>query len=303
MSKIWVTNESSSFAKSLACWYEKTGKHVLVNSIHNAEYDYFRQDNLFREKEIDIFDPTLPNLISRSGAEIIIHQLPITPERCYTNPDYAIRNNVEGSYYVAEAAREVGIPVVFITTKNYNSIKNNFHASSSYKTDMYDTTALAVENIFDIQGIEHTSVVPPIIYGPLFDEGISGLIKASLLGKNNIEISLSETLEYPFMHIDDFCDALDVVVENIDLENNEVDKDVINIVPHAYDFDTITSVDEILKELDLGTPYTIDRKVERYSATHDLPNSMKSQYSWERKFSLKDGIIDVVQKIKDNHDC
>jgi len=117
LSKVWVTNESSSFAKSFATWCNQTGKHNFVNSLENDEYDYFRQDNLFRSKEIDIFDPTLSNMIGRSSAELIIHQLPITPERSTTNKDYAIRNNIEGTYYVLILLKRLASPSFLLHLK------------------------------------------------------------------------------------------------------------------------------------------------------------------------------------------
>lgn len=297
MSKIWVTNESSSFAKSFACWCEKTSKHVFVNSFYNGEYDYFRQDNLFREKEIDIFDPTLPNMISRSGAELIIHQLPITPERSKTNADYALRNNIEGSYYVIEAAKEVGIPIIFVTSKNYFNMQSSLGYYDHSGFDIYDITVQTVENILDVSGVDHISVVPPFIYGPLFDEGLSGLIKTAF-GKEEVVLNINTEESLPFVHVDDFLNGLDVVVENVE---SLTDKSVVEIIPKPDMFSTVENVMKNITALNLKVKFSLNENL--YPVMNNNKYNINEFYSWTPQFNIDSGIKDVVDKLREGHDC
>ena len=301
MSKVWVTNESSSFAKSFATWCNQTGKHNFVNSLENDEYDYFRQDNLFRSKEIDIFDPTLSNMIGRSSAELIIHQLPITPERSTTNKDYAIRNNIEGTYYVIDTAKEVGIPILFITSKNYNNITNNITNNTNIP-DIYNITAQAVENLLDVLDIKHTSIIPPIIYGPEFDEGISGLIKTAINNKEQVVINLDPEVQHPFMHVDDFFNALSIVVENLKLDIGGVDKSVIEVHPHPESYSSIDTILQQLEEHGFFLSYDIHPEKDVFENIAIVENNITTLYGWEQKFTIKDGLEDVINKLREKHD-
>lgn len=290
MSKIWVTNESSSFARSFADWCIISGKHQFVNSLENDEYDYFRQDNYFRSKEIDIFDPTLPTMISRSGAEFIIHQLPITPERSLTHPDYALRNNIEGSFYVIQAAKEIGIPVFFITTKNYNNeIDNN----------IYNITANTVGRLFDTFNIEHVTVVPPIIYGPQFDEGISGLIKTALSKKESVQLNINPDIQHAYMYVDDFFDALDITINNVfDTEYDVINQSIVEILPSIEKYIYLDDIFQILEEESYCLSYNIEPKYDKQSEEQNLKNNISALYGWNEKFNIKTGISDFISKVK-----
>lgn len=284
MSKIWVTNESSSFAKSFAQWCDATGKHDFINSWYNDEWDYFRQTNPFRDKEIDLIDPTLPNLISRSGTELIIHQLPVPPEKCELHPDYTIRSNIEGSYYIAQAAKEIDIPVLFITTKNY------FDTFSSQPNNMYDVTARAVENILDIYQVRHISIIPATLYGSLFHEGVSGLIRSCC---DDVEVEVGEF--NTLLHCDDFFDAIDTIIDNIDLEFWNPDRQVISIEGEDV---TIEHVVDVLRELGQTPLYSVKNKKKDLNL---IPKA-RDPYGWKMKIYLKNGIKRVWDDIRKEND-
>ncbi len=288
--KIWVTNESSSFARSFADWCRVTGKHQFVNSLENDEYDYFRQDNYFRSKEIDIFDPTLPTMISRSDAELIIHQLPITPDRSVTHPDYALRNNIEGSFYVMQAAKEIGIPIFFITTKNYNNEVDN---------SIYNITAGTVERLLDSFNVEHVTVVPPNIYGPQFDEGISGLIKTALNKKESVQLNIDPEIQHAYMYVDDFFDALDIAInKSFDGEYDVINQSVVEILPSLDKYVYLDDIFQILEEDNYCLSYEIKPEGDRLEE-QNMDDNISTLYGWNEKFNIKTGIIDFISKVKD----
>jgi len=289
MSKIWVTNESSSFAKSFSNWCSITNKHQFVNSLENDEYDYFRQDNYFRSKEIDIFDPTLSTMISRSGAEIIIHQLPITPERSLTHPDYALRCNIEGSYYIIQAAKEIGIPIFFITTKNYNNKTNN----------VYDITADTVGRLLNTFNAEHVTIVPPIIYGPQLDESISGLIKTALNQKEFIQLNIDPEIQHAYMYIDDFFNALDIVInKSFDGEYDKITQSIVEILPPLDKYIYLEDIFQILEDENYCLSYEIKPKYDKQTEKQNVEWNISTLYNWNEKFNIKTGIKDFISKAK-----
>lgn len=298
MSKVWVTNEASSFAKSFAVWCHSTGNHEFINRLENDEFDYFRQNNRFRSKEIDIFDPTLPNLISRSGAEIIIHQLSITPDKSMEYVDYALRNNIEGTQYIIDAAKEIGIPILFITSRNYGFIMNNYVAGSS--CDVYDITAQAAEYLLDAADIQHTSLIPPLLYGPEYDEGVVGLIKTAINGKDRVVINMDPEKSHAFMHVDDFFDAMNIVINNLNLEDGKVDKWIIDMQPKE-----VISVEVILKKLEdfnFFLSYELRPELDNFENLPTGAQNIMDIYDWKPKFDIDAGLIDVVNKIKEQYD-
>jgi hypothetical protein len=147
--RVWMVTEASSFGRALQHHCNKPESTVeFANSPDNVDLDYFRSKFLGR-KEIDIFDPTLPNLIGRSGADVIVFTLPFDAIMSEKYPDVAIRYNIEGLYKVISAAKTVNIPVIVLTTapaeKNVfydvamsaakafaKELKNVFHFSSDY---------------------------------------------------------------------------------------------------------------------------------------------------------------------------
>lgn len=302
MSKIWVTNESSSFARSFSSWCARNERHEFVNCLENDEYDYFRQDTMFRKREVDIFDPTLPTLISRSGAEVIIHQLPITPEISSTHPDYALRNNIEGTHYVIEAAKEIDVPVLFVTSRNYRNIANNFGVDGFLITDIYNITTQTVENLLDISGVKHTSVIPPIIYGPEFDEGITGLIKTAINGKEQVVINLDPEVQHPFMHADDFFNGLGLVIDNLDLEVGRVDKPLIEILPSKNNFISLDKILENLENRGLYLSYDIHPEFDVFADEVKDEENVSSLYKWKQEFNIDTGIENVIDVIREHND-
>ena len=109
--RIWFTGEAGFLAKSFTKWCKKYG-HQVVNSLEEDYYDYWRQSiNSSKEKEINIFDPTLKTLIEKSGAEVIIHGAAvIDEEEINLDPEYTIKINIEGTARICKIARELEIP-------------------------------------------------------------------------------------------------------------------------------------------------------------------------------------------------
>src|SRR6056297_1539088 len=119
--KVWCTGESSFVSKNFVRWCaENDNKHEVVNRLGNDYYDYFRNyDSGYKgyDKEIDIFDPTLPVLVERSGADVILHNAAIVgTDYCTKNPADALKTNIEGLLYVIEAAKQSRIPIIFTST-------------------------------------------------------------------------------------------------------------------------------------------------------------------------------------------
>jgi len=121
MIRVWVTGESSSFGEAFEKYLSSSKELEFANSPKNEDLDYFRSKFMGR-KEIDCFDPTLPNLIARSGSDIILFTIPLSGKVADQYPDVALRRNIEGLYRILQAAQEINIPLVWVKVDRDKSV-------------------------------------------------------------------------------------------------------------------------------------------------------------------------------------
>jgi nucleoside-diphosphate-sugar epimerase len=279
---IWVTGESSSFSKSFNNWCNKTNKHVIVNN--DSEYDYFRQKTFNNNKEIDIFDPTLNNLISKSNTDIIIHKLPISEDEADLFPDYTLNANIRGTWHVLQIAKELQIPLFLLTSANSGQVE-----------DLYNITAVTANNLAFISKAPCIIVEIPIIYGSEYNTGISGLIK-SAFGNESATVNYELEKEHDFMYDSDFFDALDVVInKSFDYENYKILQNKIQI--SQQDSSTLENVITILENKNLYFDYIINPEKDILIETFSENISVQKLYGFRSQYSLTEGIQDLINKL------
>lgn len=286
MTKIWITNESSSFARSFDVWCKESNKYNFVNSLSNTEYDYYRTNNRFMGKEIDLFDQALKAIIERSGAEVIIHQLPISPDKSSLSPGLTLERNVLGTQCLIDAAKALDIPIVFITTRNYDV--------KGHCKNIYDTTALTVESLLDVSGVAHMSIVPPIIYGPLYDEELSGLLKSSLNKKEDVVINTNINTIKSFMHIKDFINCLSKCIEtNIESDGVTIKEETKIIL--SKNNSNFCDIIDMLYDKGLSINY----KINDIDETLFLRN-LAHAVDYNEEFDLESGIDNVLEEMRND---
>ncbi|MFW6225918.1 MAG: hypothetical protein ACOC3V_03080 [bacterium] len=199
--KIWITGENGFIARAFD--RHLSHKYCFENSHKNEMYNYWRQSQFTSKhhSEIDIFDPTLKTLIERSGVDLIIHTatMIINEDEKY---HWMVKNNIEGSYYIAQIARELDIPIIFIRYKNHNN-------------NLFNWTQNSIISMFKNMNIKYIDIISGELFGPEdFHGTISQLLLTSVdrLDIAKIYANLEDDLNYTF--IDDFLDGLDIVLKN-----------------------------------------------------------------------------------------
>jgi len=200
--KTWMTGENGFLARAFV--RHLSHKHTVENRFDNDFYDYWRQNKFSPEHypEIDIFDPTLKTLVERSGADCIIHTATMINYQS-GKEHWMIRNNIEGSYYVAQVAKDLDIPIIFISYINHEN-------------QMFDWTQKSILEMFNNLGIQYINICTEELFGPEDLHGSISQLLMSSIGKLDVaEIyaNIEKSKHYTF--IDDFLDGLDMILDNI----------------------------------------------------------------------------------------
>lgn len=302
--KVWVTGESSFISRNYADWCDKTGKHEFVNRLENDYYDYFRQYNSGYkgyEKEIDIFDPTLPVLISRSGAEAIIHHAGfVGTDYCTKNPDLALRTNIEGTLHVINAANEVGIPIIFTSTSVcYKPTSEIISEDNELEPQtIYGMTKLAGEQLLRTwcEKSNYVTVIPAMLFGAhdLHSASNKLLMSGMQMIDDTVHIALDPDYPKPFMYIDNYLDAIDIILDNVD----ELKGQRINIAPDdVRPFGEV--IDYIYDEMQLSPNYEMHPDGD-YLGPHTLDNKKLKNLGWKQTVTLFEGLEKVRDILRDN---
>jgi len=289
--KVWITGERSLIARSFSNWCELTKRHEVVNSLSNDEYDYWRKDSPTKSNEIDIFDPTLETIISRSGAECIIH----TAECKNKVDDHILRTNIVGTYYVSEIAKKLQIPLIYITTPDAYKITEEllYDNEVASNNSIYTYSKNSAENLVKMMLNEYTILTPGYLYGPGDDHGfITGLIKSHFGKSETIEMNIDPESPKSFLYVNDFSSLLDVIISNQEKYNEKK----LNACDENYQ--SYSDIIENLEELGLSPEFYFktDKDI---VCTRKLKNS--TIYDWKPQVTISDGLeltIDWITKSK-----
>jgi nucleoside-diphosphate-sugar epimerase len=276
--KIWCTGESGFLARSLSRCLPP--KHEIVNQLGADYYDYFRSYNSGMKgyvKEIDIFDPTLPVLISRSEADCIVHTAAMVGDRrCNEFPASALRINIEGTLHVINAANEVGIPIIFTEL-----------LSPPWGVSTYVTSKWAAGDLVKIHAKKFFRLLLPNLYGIGDLNGpIGQLFDTAFMKQEMATIDMDPDIQKPWLYIDDLCDAISAILDKIDDAPNG-GYGLPCGKPH-----TLTEVIEKFDKMDLTPVYEIHPEKDMFGASqlNSGKDVFKDTFGWEPKTSLTEGL-------------
>jgi len=301
--KVWVTGESSFISRNFVRWCaEHDNKHEVVNRLGNAYYDYFRNySSGYKgyENEIDIFDPTLPVLVERSEADVILHNAAfVGTDYCTKNPDKAIRTNIEGTLHVIDAAKQSRIPVIFTSTSVcYKPTDQPIKEDHTLEPQtIYGMTKLAGEHLLKtwMPDENFVTLVPAMLFGAYdLHSAANKLIMSGLnMLSSDLHINLDPEYLKPFMFVDNYLDGIDVILDNIDSLKGER----INVAPD----DNKTFEEVILAVQDhLGLVPEYELHPNRdYLGPHTLDNSKLKSLGWTQRITLEEGLDRVKFLLK-----
>jgi nucleoside-diphosphate-sugar epimerase len=228
-------------------------------------------------KEVDIFDPTLPVLISRSGAECIIHTAAIVGDRrCDEYPAAALRTNIEGTLHVVNAANEVGIPIISAEL-----------LSPPWGVSTYITSKWAAGDLVKIHAKKFIRLLLPNVYGiGDFNGPIGQLFETAFMKLEMAIIDMDPDIQKPWLYADDFSDAVSAVLDKIENTPNGG-----FAVPHGRAH-TLTDIIDRFDKMDLTPIYEIHPKKDVFgeSSVKSGKDIFKDTFGWEPKTTLTEGL-------------
>ena len=299
--KVWITGENSFLSKNFVRWSkEHDNKYEVVNSLDNSYYDYFRSFKMMsnKNKEINIFDPSLYKLIDNSEAELIIHHAGIVgTDNCVKDPEVALRTNIEGTYKIIDIAKRIGIPLIFTSTSVcYKPTDKKITEDSELEPQtIYGMTKLSGELLLKTwMKNNYVTVVPAMLFGAYDLHSAANKLIMSGEGKiaDNVDIALDPEFIKPFMYVDNYLDGLDLVIENFDKLRNQR----INIAPtDSKPFDYV--INYVTNNMGLTPSYTLHPDND-YLRNHNLDNIKLKSLGWRQRFSLEEGLNKVQELIK-----
>ena len=272
---VWITGESGFIARSFTKYLSH--KYNIENSYLNTFYDYWRQLKFkeYHKKEINIFDPTLKTMIERSDIDCIIHTATIVEEN--NKSHNMIRQNIEGSYYVAKIAQDLKIPILFVC---YDQHPNN----------KFMWTQRTIIDMFDSMDISFTQIITGELFGPDdFYGNISQLLMSSSGKLEQAKIKANLTIPTHYTFIEDFINGLDNVINNIVFYKN---KSILIKSPYIKSLGEI--IDYMSETMGITLQYDI---TEEESFNHSNLDSIqlkdwKCKTLFEEALDFTKGVID-----------
>lgn len=283
--RVWITGEAGFIARGFQSYCDKTKKHEFINSLSNDEYDYWRTHSLSKTNEIDIFDPTLETIISRSGAEIIVHAAE-TKNKSYDN---ILRTNIVGSFYIFEIAKKLEIPLIYISSPDTYKITDDFLDENCEleNNSIYAYSKNSAEDLIRMMLTNYTIITPGYLYGPYDNNGfITKLIQSHYGETDSVEMNIDPESLKSFLFIDDFSNLLGTIISNQKKYN---EKKINACFEEYYSYSDII---ESLEELGLSPEFYFRNELDVVK-TRKLKNSKID--NWKPKTNLLEGLEKTIE--------
>lgn len=301
--KIGITGEKGFIAKNLAKEIERLG-HTFV-SLDNSDYAKSCM-NFTVSGEVCVFNNTVENwssLIKNLNLDVIVHNAAVVgTDVVALNPDDSVMTNVLGTRKITEAANIANILNVYMgTTVIYDTFlyqeKNITEDSVIFPRTDYAVQKYAGE-MFVRNNAKNWLVTRPLFaYGGEGD--MNSLIAKSLYGikhkKSNIDMFLSPEKIKDYMHVEDFCRGVMMLVDS------NVRNDHFNITAENP-FNTL----EIVNKIEEVSGQSLEGVVKWHETTDYLGNhrlscdKFKSAVGDLNARTLSEGIRQSWQSIKDS---
>ncbi len=311
MVKLLITGATGFIGSHLAELCVEKGFNVVAFDRYNPNnnWGWLEESRYKDDVKVILGDVRDYDSVSKvmEGCDVVFHLAALIGiPYSYVSPLAYIRTNVEGTYNVLEAAKNLELEQVLITSTSetygsaqYTPIDENhpMEAQSPYAASKIaaDQLALSYFRSFDLP----VKIVRPFnTYGPRQSARavIPTIITQLLHGKNSIELgNLSPTRD--LTHVADTChgfleaykaDALFGEVTNIGINSEISIKDLTNMIGRLMDTDiTIKSSNERIRPE--------NSEVERLVCDN---SKLLMHTSWKQKYTLEQGIAQMIEWMK-----
>ncbi|WP_352418290.1 NAD-dependent 4,6-dehydratase LegB [Proteiniborus sp.] len=317
MTSVLVTGADGFIGSHLVEALIQEGHHVRAFVYYNSFNSWGWLDTLPKEvlKEIEVFTGDIrdPNGVKESmkGIEEVYHLAAlIAIPFSYHSPDSYVDTNIKGTLNVLQAARELGTSRVLVTstsevygTAQYVPIdeKHPFQGQSPYSATKIGADRIA-ESFYRSFDMPITIVRPFNTYGPRQSARavIPTIITQLLAGKKEIKLgSLTPTRDFNYVK--------DTVQGFIEIAKSDITiGEEINIATQQE-----ISIGELAQELinQINPNVNIICEEQRLRPEKSEVNRLlgsnekiKKLTNWEPKYTLKTGLAETIQWIKNNLD-
>jgi dTDP-4-dehydrorhamnose reductase len=211
--KLLVTGANGFLAQHLCIFFSNSGFEVhgtyrnktALQANSAIQYHYLELTNV----------SSVDSLIINLKPAIIIHTAAMSkPDECNNNQEACIKNNVEVTKYLVDAAQKQNAHFIFIST-DFIFGENGPHSETDQPDPLnfYGTSKLMAEKLVRSADIRQTIVRPVFIYGPVYKGMRSGFIQwvaDKLKAGNTVKVVNDQFRTPTFAH--DICKGVAQII-------------------------------------------------------------------------------------------
>lgn len=239
-----------------------------------------------------------------NDVDVVVHNAAVVgTDVVALNPAEAVLSNVQGTHNIVRAANRAKAAVCYIgttvvyDTKRYQDEKIT-EESVKYPRTYYGVQKLAAEQIVTTMADRWTIVRPLFAFGGLGDMNslIAKSAYAHLAGKTSVDMFLDPTKVKDYLHVRDFCSAIELVCRDVLGKGWGTDWNVAAETPIPAS-EVMRAVDEVV-----GAP--VSSLVRWHPGTDYLGNhrlsskKIREKLGWAPELDLSQGIQHTVEWIR-----
>ena len=302
--KYYITGEKGLVARNLKVVLETLGQEVVsdVELFQGLEFKQVPKTGeacVHRNSE-DVWY----NALYDNDVDVVIHNAAVVgTDVVALNPSESVLSNVQGTHNIVRAANRAKAAVCYLgTTVIYDTKSYQDEPITEESTKLprtyYGVQKLAAEQIVTSMADRWTVVRPLFAYGGLGDMNslIAKSIYAHLNSKDTVDIFLNPSKVKDYLHVTDFCKAVELVCRDIMGPGWGTDWNVAAETPIPAS-DVMSLVDEVL---DAGASSIVRwHPATDYLGNHRLSSrKIREKLGWKPELDLKQGIRETYEWIK-----
>ena len=300
----YITGEKGLIARNLKIVLETAG-HTVVSD-----------EKLFFDRAYEKLSKTGEACIHRNSEDawaaalksndidVVVHNAAVVgTDVVALNPVEATLSNIQGTYNIVRAANQVNSAVCYLgttviyDTKWYQQM-DIVEDSRKFPQTYYGVQKLAAEQIVSSMTDRWSIVRPLFAFGGLGDMNslIAKSIYAHLNDKKVVDMFLDPTKVKDYLHVSDFCKAVEMVCTQIDGVGGGTDWNVSAETPIPAG-EVMSIVDQVL-----GAPAS--SRVKWHPGTDYLGNhrlssrKIREKLGWKPQLNLQQGISETLEWIR-----
>lgn len=293
--KFYITGQKGFIAKHLKRQLLSAGHEVLDDEEALAKFDL---ETLVRTGEVCVYrnsEKVFSDLFKTFKVDMVVHNAAVVgTDVVALNPQEAVLSNVHGTYNIVRAANSAGAEICYLgTTVIYNTPAYQSSVITEHSTlkplTYYGAQKLAGEHIVTSSAKSWRIVRPLFAFG---DDGdmnslIAKTIYAAKEGKKNVDIFLDPNKVKDYLHVSDFCKAVQMICESE--RTRSQDYNVAAETPHSAS--QIVEMISKIMDKDVSSIVSWHPNVD-YLGNHRLSASkLNWELGWKPDLTLEQGIL------------